>query len=100
MSAPTVALLLRIVIDANVLAYAALSRLLLALAAEQRLILPFWSAQILEETWRTYAVKLGHGEAYAAARLAEITVGFPDALQSDLEPLSLRNAPTTRKTGT
>jgi len=87
MKAPTVALLLRIVIDANVLAYAALSRLVLALAAEERLIVPFWSAQILEETRRTIAVKLKHGEAYAAARLAEIVGGFPDALQADLEPL-------------
>jgi len=87
MNTPTVALLLRIVIDANVLAYAALSRLVLALAAEERLIAPFWSAQILEEAWRTYAVKLKHGEAYASARLAEIVTGFPDALQTDLEPL-------------
>jgi len=87
MPAPSVALLLRIVIDANVLAYAALSRLLLALAAKERLISPFWSAQILEETRRTIAVKLKHGEAYAAARLAEFTVGFPDALQANLEPL-------------
>jgi len=87
MPAPSVALLLRIVIDANVLAYAALSRLLLALAAKERLISPFWSAQILEEAKRTIAVKLKHGEAYAAARLAEFTVGFPEALQADLEPL-------------
>jgi len=87
MNALTVALLLRIVIDANVLAYAALSRLVLALAAEERLISPFWSAQILEETRRTIAVKLKHGETYASTRLAEIVVGFPDALQADLEPL-------------
>jgi len=87
MSASTVALLLRGVIDANVLAYAALSRLVLALAAEERLIFPAWSAQILEETRRTIAIKLKHGEAYAAARLAEIVVGFPDALQTGLEPI-------------
>jgi len=84
MNAPDVALLLRIVIDANVLAYAALSRLILALAAEERLISPFWSAQILEETRRTIAIKLKYGEAYASARLAEVVIGFSDALQADL----------------
>jgi len=78
---------MRVVIDANVLAYLSLAKLLLQLARSKRLFLPYWSQKILEETWRTYAVKLGHGEKYAYARLAEIVVGFPDALQADLEPL-------------
>jgi len=79
--------LLRVVIDANVLAYLALAKLLLGLARSERLFLPYWSQQILEEVWRTYAVKLGHGAQYASTKLAEIVIGLPDALQADLDPL-------------
>jgi len=79
-------LLLRAVLDANVLAYAALAKLLLDLARRQRLFFPCWSQETLEEVWRTYAVKFKRGAQYASARLAEFTVGFPDALQADLEP--------------
>jgi len=86
MSARSTALLLRVVIDTNVLCYLSLARLLLGLAHRQRLFLPCWSQQILEEVWRTYAVKFKRGAQYAHARLAEFTVGFPDALQADLEP--------------
>jgi len=85
MSAPSTALLLRVVIDTNVLCYLTLARLLLGLAHRQRLFLPCWSPQILEEAWRTYAVKFKRGAQYAHARLAEFTVGFPEALQADLE---------------
>jgi len=76
----------RVVIDANVLAYLALAKLLLDLTRRQRLFLPYWSQQILEEVWRTYAVKFKRGAQYASARLAEFTVGFSEALQVDLEP--------------
>jgi len=76
-----------VVIDANVLAYLSLAKLLLDLARRQRLFFPCWSQQVLDEVWRTYAVKLGRGEQYASARLAEIVFGFPDALQTGLEPL-------------
>jgi len=87
MSPPlSTSILLRVVIDANVLAYLTLAKLLLGLARRQRLFLPYWSQQVLDETWRTYAVKLGHGAQYASTRLAEIVTGFPNALQADLEP--------------
>jgi len=76
-----------VVIDANVLAYLALANLILGLARRHRLFLPCWSQKILEEAWRTYAVKFKNGAQYASARLVEIVVGFPDALQTDLEPL-------------
>jgi len=76
----------RVVIDANVLAYLALAKLLLDLARRQRLFFPCWSQQVLDEVWRTYAVKFGRGTQYASARLAEIVIGFPEALQTDLEP--------------
>jgi len=79
--------LLRVVLDANVLAYFALAKLLLRLARRNGLFLSYWSQQVLDETWRTYAVKLGHGAQHASTRLAEIVIGFPDALQADLEPL-------------
>ncbi|KXU36500.1 hypothetical protein AXK11_04480 [Cephaloticoccus primus] len=81
---------LNLIFDANVLAYAALAKLLLGFARHTRLFHPCWSQQILDETWRTYAVKFGHGAQYATTRLAEITMGFPAALQSDLEPLIAR----------
>jgi len=77
----------RAVLDANVLAYLALANLLLDLARYERLFLPYWGQQILEEAWRTYAVKFKRGAQYAHARLSELTVGFPEALQADLEPL-------------
>jgi len=80
-------LLLRVVLDANVLAYLALAKLLTGLAREHRLFLPCWSQQILEEVWRTYAVKFGHGVQYASARLDEIVAGFDNALQTGLEPI-------------
>jgi len=86
MSASSTALLLRVVIDTNVLCYLTLARLLLGLAHREGLFLPYWGQQILEEVWRTYAVKFKRGAQYAHARLAEFTVGFPDALLSDLEP--------------
>jgi len=79
--------LLRVVLDANVLAYLALAKLLTGLARDQRLFFPCWSQQILEEVWRTYAVKFGHGAQYASVRLAEIVEGFPGGLQPDLEPI-------------
>jgi len=88
MSAPlATALLLRVVIDANVLAYAALAKLILDLARYEGLFLPFWSQQILEETWRTHATKFKRGAQYAHERLSQITLGFPNALQTDLKPL-------------
>jgi|GEM_PF-1351807 len=77
----------RVVIDANVLAYLALAKLLLDLARRQRLFFPYWSQETLDEAWRTYAVKFKRGAQYASARLAEIVIDFPDALQADLEPL-------------
>jgi len=83
----TTGLVSRVVLDANVLAYLALANLLLDLARYERLFLPCWSQQVLEEVWRTYAVKFGHGAQYAYAKLAEIVVGFPSATQPDLEPI-------------
>jgi len=77
----------RVVIDANVLVYLALANLLLDLARTERLFTPYWSAQILEEVRRTLAVKFKRGATYATARLAEITAGFPDAVQANLEPV-------------
>jgi len=108
MSAPLISPpLMRVVIDANVLAYLSLAKLLLKLARSKQLFLPCWSQKILEETWRTYAVKLGHGAEYAYARLAEIVVGFPDALQTNLESLIAQctndakdtSAPSTWRSG-
>jgi len=77
----------RVVLDANVLCYLALANLLLDLARSERIFQPCWSQQVLKEAWRTYAVKFNRGAQYAHARLSEFTVGFPEALQTDLDPL-------------
>jgi len=81
------ALLLRVVLDANVLAYAALGRLLIGLAREQRLFSPHWSEEILTEVFRTCTRLNKRGADGAHEHLDHIQEGFPDALQSDLEPL-------------
>jgi len=78
--------LLRAVLDANVLAYVALGKLLIALAREQRLFLPYWSEEILAEVLRTCTRLNKRGMQGAREHLAHIQEGFPDALQTDLEP--------------
>jgi len=81
------ALLLRVVLDANVLAYAALGRLLIGLAREQRLFSPHWSEEILTEVFRTCTRLNKRGADGAHEHLGHIQEGFPDALQTGLEPL-------------
>jgi len=85
----------RVVIDANVLIYLAVANLLLDLARREGLFRPCWSQQVLDETFRTVAVKFGRGVQHAATRLAEITVRSSPTLN----PL-LPSAPTTQKTAT
>jgi len=80
------ALLLRIVLDANVLAYAALGKLLIALARDHRLFEPYWSEEILAEVLRTCTRLDRRGTQGAREHLAHIQEGFPDALQAELEP--------------
>jgi len=78
--------LLRVVLDANVLAYVALGKLLIALAREQRLFLPYWSEEILAEVLRTCTRLNKRGMQGAREHLVHIQERFPDALQADLEP--------------
>jgi len=80
-------LLLRVVLDANVLAYVTLGRLLIGLAREGRLFSPYWSEEILAEVLRTCTRLNKRGAQGAHEHLAHIQEGFPDALQTDLEPL-------------
>jgi len=88
MSPPSfTSLLLRVVFDANVLAYVTLAKLLIGLARERRLFLPYWSQEILAEVLRTCA-RLNKREAQGAhEHLAHIQESFPDALQIELDPL-------------
>jgi len=84
---PFASLLLRVVLDANVLAYVALGRLLIGLARERRLFLPYWSKEILAEVLRTCTRLNKRGAQGAHEHLDHIQEGFPDALQSELDPL-------------
>jgi len=81
------ALLLRVILDANVLAYAALGKLLIGLARNHRLFEPYWSEEVLAEVLRTCTRLDRRGAQGAREHLVHIQEGFLDALQTDLEPL-------------
>lgn len=69
-----------VVLDACVLAEAAVSDLFLRLSEEPRLLLPKWSEAIWEETRRTYIEKLGWDEALADSRIKAAQEFFPEAM--------------------
>jgi predicted nucleic acid-binding protein len=76
-----------VVLDACVLAEAAVSDLLLRLAEEPRLLLPKWSAQIWTETRRTWIEKLGWPEPIADKRIQAAKETFPEAWVEGFEHL-------------
>jgi len=69
-----------VVLDACVLAEAAVSDLFLRLSEEPRLLLPKWSDSIWEETRRTYIYKLGWDEALADSRIKAANEYYPEAM--------------------
>ena len=76
-----------VVLDACVLAEAAVSDLFLRLSEEPRLLLPRWSELIWDETKRTYTEKLGWDEGLADSRIAAAMGFFPEAMVSGFEHL-------------
>lgn len=76
-----------VVLDACVLAEAAVSDLFLRLSEEPRLLLPRWSEQIWAETKRTYIEKLGWDGALADSRIAAAMEFFPEAMIGGFEHL-------------
>jgi predicted nucleic acid-binding protein len=69
-----------VVLDACVLAEAAVSDLFLRLSEEPRLLLPRWSEAIWEETRRTWVEKFAWDEVVAASRIQAATGFFPEAM--------------------
>ena len=74
-----------VVLDACVLAEAAVSDLFLRLSEEPRLLLPRWSESIWQETRRTYIDKLGWPEALADSRIQAAKEVFPEAMVTGFE---------------
>ncbi len=74
-----------VVIDACVLAEAAVSDLFLRLSEEPRLLLPKWSEAIWEETLRTYIEKVGWDEGLADSRIKAAQEFFPEAMVTGFE---------------
>ena len=69
-----------VVLDACVLAEAAVSDLFLRLSEAPRLLLPKWSAEILSETRRTLIEKFGWDPGLAESRIQAATGFFPEAM--------------------
>ena len=76
-----------VVLDACVLAEAAVTDLFLRLAALPNLVRPRWSALIWFETTRTCIEKLGWDAAIAEARMRAATEYFPEAMIEGFEVL-------------
>jgi len=82
---PFVAALIRAVLDANVLANALVADLLLNLAYFERLFIPLWSDEILEETRRTGSYKLHRDQSRVDGFHAALLASFPNSLISGYE---------------
>lgn len=74
-----------VMLDACVLAEAAVSDLFLRLSEEPRLLLPRWSEAIWEETRRTWVEKFAWDEAVATSRIQAAIGFFPEAMIAGYE---------------
>jgi len=74
-----------VVLDACVLAEAAVSDLFLRLSEAPRLLLPKWSEEIWEETRRTWVEKFGWGAELADSRIQAAIGFFPEAMIQGFE---------------
>lgn len=77
----------RVCIDACVLANFGVADLLLRLAKRPRQLVPVWSEEILDETYRTHTTKLGWGEAVASSFQAALREHYPEAMCTGYEHL-------------
>lgn len=87
-----------VVLDACVLAEAAVSDLFLRLAEEPRLILPRWSSEIWVETRKTWVEKLGWEKDLADSRVLAAVEYFPEAMIEGFDHLiqACKNHPKDR----
>lgn len=74
-----------VILDAIVLAESAVSDLYLRLSEEPRLLLPRWTKEIWEETYRTCVEKLRWPEKLASNRMEAAIEAFPEAMVTDYE---------------
>lgn len=74
-----------VVLDASVLAEAAVSDLFLRLSEEPRLLLPRWTEEIWAEMRRTVVLKFGWPEELADRRIQAATDTFPEAMVTGYE---------------
>lgn len=88
----------RVFIDACVLANQGVCDLLLRLSEKPRLIVPHWSAAVLDEVRRTHATKLNWPEHLVESYQQALRHTFPQAEVTGYEPLltSLENDPKDR----
>lgn len=77
----------RVCLDACVLANFGVADLLLRLAKRPRQLIPVWSEEILDETYRTHTQKLGWGDELAATFRDALLDHFPEAMCSGYEHL-------------
>ena len=73
----------KVVLDACVLANAGVCDLYLRLAEHPRMLIPRWSEEILEETYKTHTEKLNWNPKIAESFQRVVRVAFPDACISD-----------------
>ena len=88
----------RVFLDACVLANHGVCDLLLRLSEHPRLIVPRWSAAVLDEVRRTHAEKLNWPAHLVELFQRQVGVAFPEAAVRDYEGLlpSLTNDPKDR----
>ncbi len=77
----------RVCIDACVLANFGVADLLLRLSSRPRQLVPIWSEEILDETYRTHTTKLGWDETIAGSFRDALRTHYPEALCTGYEHL-------------
>ncbi len=73
----------KVLLDACVLANAGVSDLFLRLSEAPRLLLPKWSAEILDETTRTHVRRLNWSAGLSDSWRAAVEEYFPEAMVAD-----------------
>jgi predicted nucleic acid-binding protein len=76
----------RVLLDANVLVPISLCDVLLILA-DERMIRPLWSGQILGEVRKSLVEDIGLSEVQAANRVNQMAEAFPAGMVTGFEPL-------------